>query len=173
MIGLEYIHSKGVVHNDIKPKNILLNKTGDTKITDFGNSFLITDNKPPGTIGAGTPVYTAPEVLLLNSGDDSRPQTSSITPLIDIWSLGIMIVEIATNTLPFNNNNNIMSMVSNIIMLDPFKYYSKSTIKKIKNISENLYDFIFYGCLIKNINPNTLPCRCSSSQLLDSNFFKC
>lgn len=168
--GLAYIHSRGVVHNDIKPKNILLNKTGDTKITDFGNSFLMTDKKQLENISAGTPVYTAPEVLLLNSG---LAQTNPITPLVDIWSLGIMIVEILTDALPFDNAGSLMKITTDIIMKEPIDYYTKSTLKKIKDISSQLYDFIFYGCLIRNTNAKVLPCRCSASDLLNCKFLKC
>jgi serine/threonine protein kinase len=57
--ALSYVHARGVVHGDITPRNILLRRTGETVLADFGNARLIEGTSPPEA--AGTPIYLAPE----------------------------------------------------------------------------------------------------------------
>lgn len=63
VLGLQYIHSKGVLHRDIKLDNILLTSEGDVKICDFGVSKLIKNKSQIQTEQCGTPAYIAPEVF--------------------------------------------------------------------------------------------------------------
>jgi serine/threonine protein kinase len=169
--GLSYIHSKGVIHNDLKPKNVLFDANEKiAKIIDFGNSILMKRGQITDRVKAGTPIYTAPEILSLNIGDDMGIRQYPLSPLIDIWSLGITIIEMITNTLPYNGETRA---VYKIITKSPFDYYNTQTQKDIQTLSPQLYDFIFYGCLIKNTDPNTLPCRCSAKKLLESKFLRC
>lgn len=64
MIGLKYIHSKSVIHRDIKLENILLDNLGVVKICDFGVSKLLVEGPNEKTSECcGTPAYMAPEVI--------------------------------------------------------------------------------------------------------------
>ena len=91
--GLEVIHEKGIVHRDLKPDNILVTEDGIVKITDFGvareeSSRLTQENQKVGSI-----CYMAPEIWL----------GQELTPSIDFYSLGIVLYELATGDLPFEN----------------------------------------------------------------------
>lgn len=89
-LALDFIHSRYIVHLDIKPQNILLSDDGKCRLADFGLSRKI----PPGELVqeiSGTPEYTAPEIL----------DYSPITTAADIWSLGCVVYVMLTGLSPF------------------------------------------------------------------------
>lgn len=90
--GIAYAHSKGYIHRDIKPNNILLNRMGQAKITDFGIAKLVGGENMtrPGFV-LGTTQYMAPEYL-------SQGQVSAQT---DIYALGVLLYEMVTGRKPF------------------------------------------------------------------------
>ncbi|MDD4028934.1 MAG: serine/threonine-protein kinase [Caldisericia bacterium] len=90
--GLEYIHKKNILHNDIKPSNILINKDNKVKMNDFGASYFIHQSIPKQVIA--TPSYMAPERIRL--GNCTAPQS-------DIFSMGIVLYELYTGFHPFVN----------------------------------------------------------------------
>ncbi|MDQ6799555.1 MAG: protein kinase [Acidobacteriota bacterium] len=94
--GLAKAHRAGIVHRDIKPANIMITSDGVVKILDFGLAKLsqATDVTKAGTI-VGSPSYMSPEQV---RGDAVDHRT-------DIWSLGVVIYEMVTGTLPFRGDS--------------------------------------------------------------------
>ncbi|MGC5629099.1 protein kinase domain-containing protein [Georgenia sp. Z1344] len=98
--GLAAIHAGGVVHRDVKPANILLDRTDDgavPKVTDFGVARVthgeITE-ATSATMVVGTPLYMAPEIVL-----ERLP-----TPASDIYSFGILVYRMLTGVTPFTGD---------------------------------------------------------------------
>ena len=90
--ALEHAHSKGIVHRDIKPQNIMLLKNGRVKVTDFGIAVLPSEERNPDGKAIGTVYYISPEQA---SGKETDTRS-------DLYSLGILMYEMTTGTLPFN-----------------------------------------------------------------------
>ncbi len=90
--GLEEIHARAIVHRDVKPSNILLGRTGEAKIADFGIAF---DARAPALTRSGhtvgTPVYMSPEQLV---GDRVDPRS-------DVFALGVVLYEMLAGEPPF------------------------------------------------------------------------
>jgi len=149
--ALLYLHNKGIIHRDVKPENILVNKNLKVvKLTDLGISKIVYA-RPITQDGQilGTPAYMAPEMF--NGVYDD--------PRIDIYSLGITMYEIFTGKVPFEGspseiimkhlkeepilpsliNQSIPTSLEKIIM----KCIEKSPNRRYKNISKLIEDLIF------------------------------
>ncbi|ODV79030.1 MAP kinase [Suhomyces tanzawaensis NRRL Y-17324] len=125
--GLAYLHQSGVVHRDIKPENILLDHNGVIKFVDFGAAKVIATSgrtRAPGVNSVtssrpangtnrnnlnsmtGTPMYMSPEVITGTSTDRSG--------VVDIWSLGCCVLEMATGRRPWANLDNEWAIMYHI-----------------------------------------------------------
>src|SRR6202022_2943427 len=92
--GLREGHAAGIVHADLKPANIMLDRSGTAKIMDFGVARLIQSNGPmTGTI-VGTPAYMAPE----------QAELKPVGPCTDIYSLGLVLYEMITGSAAFEGD---------------------------------------------------------------------
>ena len=105
--ALDYAHRHGVIHRDIKPANILLAADGDIKISDFG-AALTSATETTQVSGIGSPAYMSPEQV----------QEQQLSHQTDIFSLGVVMYQLLTGSLPFKATNNY-SMVFQIINVDP------------------------------------------------------
>ncbi len=112
--ALEHAHSKGVIHRDIKPQNIILKKNGEIIVTDFGIAKL--PNASSLTVAEkaiGTVYYISPEQASGKTTDFHA----------DLYSVGIMIYEMCTGRLPFVHENalNVAMMQVNDPPVEPIK----------------------------------------------------
>ena len=95
--GLHNIHNNGFVHRDVKSDNILLGKDGSVKITDFG--YCVEEGPAMGAM-IGTPWWMAPEQITCERYDSK----------VDIWGLGITIIEMLTQSAPYMDKDVYQTM---------------------------------------------------------------
>ncbi|KAJ0659127.1 putative protein kinase CAMK-CAMKL-CHK1 family [Helianthus annuus] len=96
--AVDYCHSRGIYHRDLKPKNLLLDASGNLKVTDFVWSALAQQVEADGLLHTkcGTTNYAAPEVLSDKGYDGAAA---------DLWSCGVILFELLAGYMPFDDSN--------------------------------------------------------------------
>ena len=138
--ALHYAHGKGLVHCDIKPGNILIEKNGRILLTDFGIARTM-DATTSTMVGIGTPAYMASELV---RGQEPTPQS-------DIYSLGIVLYEMLTGgERPFTGNRaTITGSTAEKVRWEQVKLTPESPRKHNKKISLEM-EAVVLRCLRKN-----------------------
>ena len=92
LLGLQYLHTRHIIHRDIKSDNILVDKQGQVKLADFGYSAQLTTERDARSSKVGTVCWMAPELIKGERRYDTK---------VDIWSYGIFAMELANGDPPY------------------------------------------------------------------------
>lgn len=134
--GLNFMKEKlNLIHRDVKPSNILLNRMGLVKICDFGISGHLT-NSVAKTMHAGCKPYMPPERI-------DGEQRDSYGVQADVWSLGITLIEIASGSHPYGKWKTPFEQLKQVVKEDP------PTVDRNLGYSDEFHHFISQ-CLIKD-----------------------
>ncbi len=109
--ALDYAHQHGVIHRDVKPSNIMLNREGQSILTDFG-LVMLQSRQSQVTLGSafGTPHYVAPEQAI---------SSAAAVPASDIYALGVILYELTTGQLPFDDESPLSVALKHVSELPP------------------------------------------------------
>jgi serine/threonine protein kinase len=135
--GMDYAHSKGIVHLDLKPGNIRVSLSGEALIMDFGVASMLEEQSLKNDIAHGTPSYMAPEQI----------KCSYMDARSDIYSLGVILYKMTTGHHPFEKADTIPELLKCHVEEDPVapSYYIETLPEKfekaiLKALEKNPHD---------------------------------
>ncbi|KAM3412300.1 hypothetical protein ACQJBY_003785 [Aegilops geniculata] len=143
--GLAYLHGAGMVHGDVKSRNVVIGADGRAKLADFGCAREVGAGVP---IIGGTPAFLAPEM--------ARGQEQG--PAADVWALGCTVVEMATGRAPWTGmDGDALAALHRI-------GYTEAVPEVPQRLSAEAKDFLA-RCLVRQASD-----RCTAAQLLEHPF---
>ena len=117
--ALEFAHRKGIIHRDVKPSNILIDAGGNALLTDFGLARVIEGSSTlTGSLLMGTPAYVSPE----------QARGDRIDARADQYSVGVILYQIATGSLPFEGETPMVTALKHIQEAVPLPRYANPEI---------------------------------------------
>jgi RNA polymerase sigma factor (sigma-70 family) len=123
---VQFAHDRGIIHCDLKPGNLLLDKRGAIWVTDFGLAIRLAD-EAPGALLAGTPAFMAPEQV--------DPCWGPISPRTDVWGLGAVLYYLLFRRSP-HPGRNIADTLARVVALTPVKFPArpKATLRSLMDV---------------------------------------
>jgi serine/threonine protein kinase len=119
--GVQFLHSNDILHRDLKPENIFVNKEGNVKVGDLGICAQLTRERDKRQTFAGSPLWTAPEIILSQKYGKG----------CDIWSIGMIFFEMLEGKPFFSNCKNLIqlnrSMISRTLPQLTYEYSEEIT----------------------------------------------
>ncbi|XP_023161904.1 dual specificity mitogen-activated protein kinase kinase 6 [Drosophila hydei] len=158
--ALHYLHAQlQVIHRDVKPSNILINRSGQVKICDFGISGYLVDSVAK-TIDAGCKPYMAPERI------DPQGNPAQYDIRSDVWSLGISMIEMATGQYPYNKWRTPFEQLRQVVEDDPprlpadkfsteFEDFIATCLKKDYTARPNYEQLLRHSFIVEHLQRNT------------------
>ena len=147
--ALKWTHSKGIIHADIKPENIMYNdETHNIELIDYGSAKIYTEGSPykfQYNSDVVTVTYRAPELF------SSNPYySSSLTPKVDIWSVGIILLQMLTPKHQFNTEEDDSPFAITKERID--KYFNLEKTKRPKHTETEAWHKIYNKIVEKSIS---------------------